>query len=144
MLKSLMVPGWGQLENRQQWKIPVIYAAIGGLIVFNRVQDRQYKDYRAAFYNLSYPEGDQRFGPTPDYLEGYSNGSQLRYARDFYRNRRDISFVYIGLAYGFNALDAYIWAHLRMFDVSDNLSLAPITVPGTGRLAPAFTAKIKF
>ena len=35
-------------------------------------------------------------------------------------------YVAIGLAYALNAVDAYVYAHLSSFDVSDDLSIRPI------------------
>jgi hypothetical protein len=144
MFQSMMLPGLGQVRNKQAWKVPVIYAVLGGLIIYNRRLDQSYRDYRAAFYNIEYPGGDQRFGPTPGYLSGVTSRSQLRYARDSYRNQRDQTYIYITLAYGFNALDAYIWAHLRMFDVSDNLAFAPTTLHTPEGMFTGVRLQLKF
>ncbi|MGF1671146.1 MAG: DUF5683 domain-containing protein, partial [Balneolaceae bacterium] len=57
----------------------------------------------------------------PSRLEGFS-AEQLRSQRNSFRNQRDFMFVVIGLAYGLNVLDAYVFAHMRSFDVSDDLS----------------------
>ncbi|HVV56265.1 MAG TPA: DUF5683 domain-containing protein, partial [Mucilaginibacter sp.] len=38
LIRSLIIPGWGQLYNRQWWKVPIIYAGLGLLgdvVVFN-------------------------------------------------------------------------------------------------------------
>jgi hypothetical protein len=144
MMKSLIIPGWGQVQNGQKWKIPVIYGAIGGLVYYNRFLDANYRDYRAAYYNMEYPDGDRRFGETPAYLQSATSKSQLRTLRNAYRNQRDMSYIYIALAYGFNAIDAYIWAHLRMFDVSDNLSVAPSFVPTPMGPQSVVSARIRF
>lgn len=127
MYKSMMIPGWGQAVNKQYWKIPIIYAALGGVIGYTIYLDIKYDDYRAAYYNsfADPDEGtytDQKFGPTPGYLQNLVP-SQLRYNRNYYRNTRDLMVVMTGLAYGLNILDAYIFAHLRDFDVSDDLSI---------------------
>ena len=29
--KSLIIPGWGQVVNKQAWKVPIVYGLIGGL-----------------------------------------------------------------------------------------------------------------
>jgi len=126
MYKSMMIPGWGQVVNKQYWKVPIIYAALGGVIGYTIYLDGKYDDYRAAYYNsFADPEQgtytDQKFGSTPGYLENVV-ASQLRHSRNYYKNTRDLMFVMTGLAYGLNILDAYIFAHLRDFDVSDDLS----------------------
>lgn len=122
LFKSLMVPGWGQIENKQIWKVPIIYGMFAGVGVYTIYLNNNYKDYRAAFYNSNQGEdNDFRFGPTPERLANI-NPSQLQSARNSFRNRRDFMFVVMGLAYGLNALDAYIFGHMRSFDVSDDLS----------------------
>ncbi len=120
--KSMILPGWGQVVNRQTWKVPLIYGMLGGLAYYSMVMDQNYRDYRAAFYNSQHPDGDQRFGQTPDYIDVHQNPESLRYSRNTYRNRRDLTFIGIALAYGLNIIDAYVFAHMRDFDVSDDLS----------------------
>lgn len=128
MLKSLMVPGWGQIQNRQTWKVPIIYGMFAGIGYYTYYLHGQYQDYKAAFYN-SFPENtDQRFGPTPPRLQGV-NTSQLQSNRNSLRNRRDFMFVVFTLAYGLNAVDAYVYAHMRSFDVSDDLSARAVLGP---------------
>lgn len=116
----MIIPGWGQITNRQVWKVPIVYGLLGGLTYYSVYLTKQYHDYRAAYYNLS--NSDFRFGPTPSHLVGVSQGS-LESNRNFLRNRRDFIYVTIGLAYVLNVVDAYVFAHLRSFDVSDDLSM---------------------
>lgn len=122
--RSLIIPGWGQITNKQAWKVPIVYGLLGGLIYYSIDLHKSYHDYRAAFYNLN-PDtpDDNRFGSTPDYISENSNLNFLRQNRNFFRNRRDLVYVFIGLAYALNAVDAYVFAHLRSFDVSDDLSM---------------------
>ena len=120
--KSLIIPGWGQVVNKQAWKVPIVYGLIGGLGYYSVYLTKQYHDYRAAYYNSFATNTDMRFGPTPEYLEG-QNASGLKSNRDFLRNRRDFIYVTIFLSYVLNAVDAYVFAHLRPFDVSDDLSM---------------------
>lgn len=129
LYKSLIIPGWGQIVNKQIWKVPIIYGLFAGIGVYTVYVDRQYKDYRAAYYNTTQGEdNDFRFGPTPERLQGI-NANQLQSNRNNLRNRRDLMFVIMGLAYGLNALDAYIYAHMRTFDVSDDLSARATVQP---------------
>src|SRR6056297_1585684 len=122
LFKSLMIPGWGQIENKQIWKVPIIYGMFAGIGAYTIYLNNNYKDYRAAFYNTNQgDDNDFRFGPTPERLANV-NPNQLQSARNSFRNRRDFMFVVLGLEYGLNALDAYIFAHMRSFDVSDDLS----------------------
>lgn len=129
LFKSMMVPGWGQIENGQIWKVPIIYGMFVGIGFYANNLNNQYQDYRAAYYNLSQgDETDYKFGPTPENLQGIS-ANQLQSNRDVLRNQRDFSFIVMGLAYGLNILDAYVYAHMRSFDVSDDLSARTILQP---------------
>lgn len=143
MFKSLMVPGWGQLVNRQAWKLPIIYGMYAGVGYFTYTVHQDYKDYRAAFYNAERgDETDFKFGPTPENLEGINN-RQLRNTRNSLRNRRDLMFIVLGLAHGLNALDAYVFAHMRSFDVSDDLSASASISPALlTDASPGLTLKI--
>jgi hypothetical protein len=123
MLKSLMVPGWGQVVNEHTWKVPVIYAGLTAAVAYTVWSDSRYKGFRAAYYNSFAENTDLRFGRTPAWVDANQPASIFKANRDLYRNRRDMSYLYFGLAWGFNALDAYIFAHLKDFDVSDDLSL---------------------
>ena len=53
----------------------------------------------------------------------------------YYRGYRDIFILYCSLAYGLQVLDAVVDAHLKDFDVSDDLSLhwQPTLLPIPGR-----------
>lgn len=121
MFKSMMIPGWGQIQNRQIWKVPVIYGLFTGVGVYTVYLNNQYQDFKAAFYNSSSENDDLRFGPTPERLQGVSP-NELQSNRNSFRNQRDFMFIVFGLAYGLNVLDAYVFAHMRSFDVSDDLS----------------------
>ncbi len=146
--KSLIIPGWGQVVNKQAWKVPIVYGLIGGLGYYSVYLTKQYHDYRAAYYNSFDSNTDMRFGATPGYLEG-QNVSSLKNNRDFLRNRRDFIYVTIFLSYVLNAVDAYVFAHLRPFDVSDDLSMNrtfkpnSITSPLLGDL-PSISLSISF
>ncbi len=138
MLKSLMLPGWGQFQNEQRWKIPVIYGAFVGAGFYLSDLTKRYHDYRAAVYNTSRgEESDFRFGQTPSYIPSNANITELQRLRDSYRNKRDFAFLVFGMLYGLNVLDAYVYAHMSSFDVSDDLrasiSIAPMTHQGVER-----------
>lgn len=142
MRKSMIIPGWGQIENRQIWKVPIIYGLFTGIGFYTVHLNSDYQDHRAAFYN-SFPDNDDfRFGPTPDRLANISP-NQLQSNRNSLRNQRDFMFVVMGLAYGLNVLDAYVFAHMRSFDVSDDLSANTILLPVImAEGSPGITLKI--
>lgn len=148
--RSLIIPGWGQVTNNQIWKVPIVYGVIGGLTYYSIHLNSRYGDYRAAYYNLN-PEtpDDNKFGPTPGYIPQDANLQSLKEIRNSLRNRRDLVFVFIGVSYALNAIDAYVFAHLRSFDVSDDLSMnirmkPEMLAAGMGSPAPSISLSINF
>lgn len=153
LTQSLILPGWGQVQNQQAWKIPVIYGAFTGAGFYLSDLTKRYHDYRAAVYNISRgADSDLKFGETPSYIPPNANLSELQRLRDSYRNKRDFAFLIVGVLYGLNALDAYVFAHMRSFDVSDDLSaritIAPTVSPmvlgveGSGVVSPEVRVRI--
>lgn len=138
--RSAIIPGWGQLTNKQAWKIPIVYGLLGGLIYATHSQTKKYHDYRAAFYNLN--NTDALYGPTPDYLVNQTNGSFLQNVRDNSRQQRDQLALGLLLAYGLNIVDSYVYAHFRTFDVTDDLSLNTINVEN-GPNGPYYALRFK-
>ncbi len=145
----MIIPGWGQIINKQSWKVPIVYAILGGLGYYSVYLNKKYHDYRAAYYNQTprppdnEPPTDQRFGSTPSYIPESANSDQLKSLRNTYHNRRDLVYVGIAVAYGLNIVDAYVFAHMRSFDVSENLSMRTSIKPGiTAQATPGVTLSI--
>lgn len=140
--KSAILPGWGQVINHQYYKIPLVYGALTGITYFGILQHELYQDYRAAYYNRTSPVKDYRFGSTPASLQTLPV-DQLRFKRNAYRNRRDMSVVMLVAAWGLNVVDAYVFAHMLDFDVGTDLSVS--IQPQVGQLdrtEPIYQLKI--
>lgn len=119
--RSAVLPGWGQAYNKQYWKIPLVYTALGiptGLFFYN---NKWYKKTREA-YDIRFNGDSSRFGEIDRKLEPISTES-LRYYRNEFRRNRDYSVLFFLLAWGFNVADATVFGHLKNFDVSEDLSL---------------------
>lgn len=102
VLRSSVLPGWGQIYNQSYWKAPIIWGAIGWFSynwVFN---NRNYQNYKNLYAN--------------SVLSGQENFLYKR-IRDFYRDQRDLFAIYLGLTYLLNMVDAYVDAHLYNFDI---------------------------
>ena len=115
--RAFAAPGWGQIYNRKYWKLPLVYGVLGGL------------GYGIGFYHHEYSLQrktyicrNDTFCVIDDIFPEFSDGN-LKNARDFSRRYRDLLVIFGVLAYGLQALDAYVDAHLMQFDVSDNLSM---------------------
>lgn len=116
---SAVLPGLGQAYNRQYWKIPLVYAALGistGFFIGNMDLFTKYRNaYRVRVANAS----------NPDYVDQYPQyrDADLKYLRDAYRQYVDYSVLVFVAAYALNIVDATVFGHLRQFDMSDDLSI---------------------
>lgn len=115
---SMVLPGLGQAYNRQYWKIPLVYAALGittGTFIINM---DNYRTFRNA-YRIRL---DGNADTVDDYVGLYSDNG-LKFLRDAYREYVDYSVLVFVLAYGLNIVDATVFAHLKDFNMSDDLSM---------------------
>lgn len=115
-LYSAILPGMGQAYNRRYWKMPIIYGLGATLGYFIYVNNGIFLDFRDSFFAKrdGFPEND----PFPQIS---SQTAELN--RDVFRRNRDLLMILSVLLYGLNIVDATVDAHLRSFDVSDELSL---------------------
>lgn len=119
--RSLILPGWGQAYNREYWKIPVVWGAIGtcaGIWIYNNTW---YKRTRSAYVIIRDTLIGQ-YGEIHPRLNGLDANSLQNY-RNIFRRDRDYSLLYFIAAWALNVADATVFAHLKNFDVSDDLSL---------------------
>lgn len=138
--RAMMVPGWGQAYNRQYWKIPIVYAGIGGVAALAVGFGKKHQLYTRAFQYKAWQEqvdaGQEESNPFPQYQDEYleviaergSTGadvhsSSIKPFRDNFRRNRDLSLFGIGLVYGLSVLDAFVNAHLLDFDVDEDLTV---------------------
>ena len=122
--RSAILPGWGQAYNREYWKIPIAYGIISIPVAMYIFNNNYYKKMKFA-YEARYKEaqGDNSDVPNIDpELVNLPINSLLNY-RNAYRRDRDYSVLFFLLAWGFQVADATVFAHLKQFDVSNNLSM---------------------
>lgn len=111
-----MLPGAGQIYNRKYWKVPIIYAGLGGVGYFFLQNQSEYKYYRKNLIALV--GGDSTVITSTGY-----DVQQLQTQKLLYRKRRDLFGFALIAVYAINIIDANVDAHLKTFDVSDDLSL---------------------
>lgn len=153
-LQSALVPGLGQISNGGLHiiKVPVIYAGFAVCGYFINFNHKEYAKFRDAYrlridgdsttidkYDARHPENNP--------AERYSESTILR-ARESYRQDRDLTIIITVGVYAANILDAYVFAHLKDFDVSDNLALhvKPVTfsnIAGRNHITSGIQLKFK-
>jgi len=125
---SALVPGLGQIYNKQYWKLPIIYVGLGAAAYFIYDNQRNYNRYRteyaARFNGKGYAYDDMR-GYSIDFLE---------YNIDYYQRNRDLTYILTGVGYALQIVDAVVFAHLKGFDISEDISFRvhPIITPQGG------------
>jgi len=102
LIRSAVLPGWGQYYNESYWKIPIVWGIIGWCAYNYVVNNNNYSDYRDL------------------YIKSDFNIESYRRLRDYYRDQRDLFVIYFGITYLANLLDAYVDANLFDFDVSED------------------------
>jgi hypothetical protein len=152
LLRAAAVPGWGQIYNRQYYKLPFVYAGLAGLIYgVTYMQDQAVLYRRADLYTRdpeTYAEYEDFIAQitNPNILLAIERGRDdlLRQQRDIFKRRRDLFIFGVGLFYGLTMLDAFVSAHLRDFDVGETLSiqLAPGLLRPTNPL-PTVTLRLR-
>lgn len=128
-LFSAVVPGLGQFHNKHYWKIPVIYGLIGVSIYF---LNDNIKNYNALRRELAGRKSDPFFKRNEDY-QFYDDG-QVKEAQDYYRRNLDLTALLTAVGYTLQVIDAVVFAHLKGFDISDDISLnlRPVLTPKGG------------
>jgi hypothetical protein len=121
ILRSTFVPGWGQVTNRQIWKVPLVATAITVPAVLFFYNLNTYKELRDA-YIIRMDGDDNNDDQIPIEYQPLSDNS-IQFYRDTYRQNVDYSALVFLLAWGLNVVDAAVFANLKDFDVSDKLSL---------------------
>lgn len=124
-IRSLILPGWGQFYNRQYWKIPVIYTGLGvatAIYFWNSTRYNQYlTGYREAYNStLANPQA----GTQTAIVRGEVRSvQQLKQITDQFRRQRDLTILLTVLGWALNAVEANVAAHLKTFDISDDISM---------------------
>ena len=148
-IRSAMVPGWGQINNRQPWKLPFIAGAFGVNIFFIIYNDTRYHYYK----NYLQQASDQGLASTatlsvPLYNQSISrdyNTNQLNTIVSGYRRNRDGSYLLLAVVWAANIIDANVTAHLKTFDMTDDISLKiQPTITSPDMATPVFGAKLTF
>ncbi|WP_432410748.1 DUF5683 domain-containing protein [Rasiella sp. SM2506] len=120
---SAVVPGLGQAYNKKYWKIPIVYAGIGAGIYFHVKNDQDYDRFRDAYKRRLAGFTDDEFfgdGTTPTI-----STDRLIDAQQSAQKNKDVSIVVALAFYLVNIIDANVDAHLKQYDVSEDLSIEP-------------------
>lgn len=123
IVRSAIVPGWGQITNKKTWKVPLVYASLGTTTYLFFRNLNQFKEAKNSYILATDndPSNDVLI-PQP-YFSVKDQPERIRVFRNQVRQNIDYSVVFFILFWGLNIVDAAVDAHLKTFEVSDKLSL---------------------
>ncbi len=117
---STVLPGLGQAYNRDYWKIPLVYGALGAGVYFYAFNNDRYHEYRTAFKLLKLGEDNG----LPNVSE-----STLQSAQEYHKKNRDLSLLVTAGLYVLQIVEASVDAHLYYHNTDDQLTITPFIRP---------------
>jgi len=169
--RSLMFPGLGQAYNRQYYKMPFIYGGYATLTYFflryRRLSKEAEEGYRLLLYGtktanaFSAPVpgvpaalGNPIFIPAqydkPEQVlignNFFRSSATAKQAYDTYRRYRDLNILLSVVLYALSAVEANVAAHLKTFDLTDDISMTiePSAMPMPGGPIPGLRMALTF
>lgn len=123
IIRSAIIPGWGQIYNNKYWKLPLVYGALGTTTYLFFRNLKQYKEAKEAYILATdnNPNNDEQI--QQPYYTVKDQPERIRTFRNQVRQNVDYTVLFFIIFWGLNVADAAVDAHLKTFDVSDDLSL---------------------
>lgn len=112
---SLALPGAGQIYNKRWWKLPLVYGALGGVIYAIDYNTGLYNRFRVAL-------NSERAGEEHEFT-GFAIGTEqaLLNKRNEFDKNRQLAYVGLVAVYALTAVEAFVDAHLKNFDIDEDL-----------------------
>lgn len=125
---SAVLPGLGQIYNKRYWKVPIVWGAIGTGVYVYLYNDDLYDRFRTAFKRRRVGFTDDEFwdlNPDDDIFPATPviSDTALQDAQERYQRDRDLALLITIALYALNIVDANVDAHLKQYNVDENLSL---------------------
>lgn len=115
---STILPGAGQFYNGSYWKVPIVMGSFATMAYMVDWNNRAYQRYKRAFDFMEAGNTDAIEAG----LRGQSRENLLNYRKSARRNR-DLCIILTGAVYLINLIDAHVEAHMKDYDISDDLNV---------------------
>ncbi|MFQ5447938.1 MAG: DUF5683 domain-containing protein [Saprospiraceae bacterium] len=112
---ALVLPGGGQIYNKRWWKIPLAWAGYVAMVVAIDSNTSNYKRFRDAYIA-------ELNGLPHEFDTARLDASDLKRIRDGYDKNKQLSYIGLVGVHLVVTAEAFVDAHLRTFDVSDDLT----------------------
>jgi hypothetical protein len=127
--RSLIFPGLGQIYNKEYWKLPIVYGALSIPTITYFYNNNFYKEtkfayearFKAAQTNPTAADSTDYYSLETKYQR--ADVAAIQSVRNASRRDRDYSILWFLIVWGINVADATVFAHLKNFDVSNDLSM---------------------
>jgi len=128
--RSAILPGWGQAYNHEYWKIPIVYGVLAIPTITFLYNNTYYKLTKFAYeavYAATYNNDSSMFKQIDPRIK-QSDGTVLSLSsyqsyRNSFRRDRDYSVFWFLIVWGLNVVDATVFAQLKDFNVSQDLTM---------------------
>lgn len=125
ILRSAIIPGWGQYGNGinvyRGIKIAAIYAG-GAILTMSYISNNNnYHKFLAELQDRRENNNNEPIQENEEFFRYTTEG--LIAAKDIYRRNREVVIFSIGALYAVNIIEAYVDARLKHFDVGNDLAL---------------------
>ncbi len=129
-LLSTFIPGAGQIYNKQAWKVPIIYLAAAGVTYFAITNGKNKNKFKDEYYNRINGRTDLLLN---DYISYTDDGIYNLY--NAYKSNFQLSIIVGVVFYALQIMDAYVYAHLFNFNLTEDLSMniSPFYLPSTNQ-----------
>lgn len=117
LIIGLVVPGGGQMYNKRWYKLPFVYGALTGMVLLIDYNQSRYRRLSTAL-DLKRQDLPHEFSGT-----AIDNISSLRNLRDGFDKNTQLSYVGLFIVYALQSIEAFVDAHLKDFDIDDDLGL---------------------
>lgn len=118
-VRSLFVPGWGQITNKQFFKLPLVYGAAGVGAYFIYSNNKKYQTFKGYLLDMN----EKNLTELLIDGRGPYSISLITTAANQYRRWKQGTLIGFSLGWLLFAIEANASAHLKSFDVSDDISL---------------------
>ena len=113
-LYSVLLPGLGQIYNREYWKLPIYLGAMAFAVHYCHDCNVNFQRFRSIYL--------QAIDPDTEYT-GPVSADQALYYRNVYRRYRDYSILAIAALYLLQVIDANVFSYMHNFEVDDDIAL---------------------
>ena len=127
-LYSLLVPGLGQIYNREYWKVPIYLGLMGFGVHYYLDCARNFQRFRNIYLEATNPDIQ---------YDGPITADQALYYRNIYRRYRDYALLAVAAVYLLQIIDANVFSYMHGFEVSDDLAMnvSPTVIMPDNQLA---------